>query len=127
MHKPGPAQAKLSVAQKQPVKMDETLIAMALSRPKAISTNPTLRSVHGALTFRLRDGKELTNLVELARALEEMADETFFHHANGERNDFSSWVKDVFELDGLSDSIRTTSKTETGTKIYRHLLQEMMK
>ena len=101
-------------------------ITITVSQP-GNSKNPALRSVDGTLTFKLANGRELSNLLELARALEEMADETFSHHVSIGRNDFSSWIKDVFEIEGLAESIKAVPKPEMRAKIYRHLLQELMK
>jgi hypothetical protein len=45
--------------------------------------------------FWCHDGKTLKNMGELASALKQMSDETFEHHLNSERNDFSTWVREV--------------------------------
>jgi len=86
-----------------------------------------LRSVSGEHTFKLANGKELSNLLDLAHSFEEMADETFFHHSNDAKNDFSNWIRDIFELEDLSNSLRAASKEESKAKVYRHLLQELMR
>lgn len=103
------------------------VLDVGIYRSPAVSKSHALRSVHGTLTFKLADGRELRNLVDLAAALEEMADDVFFHHANLEKNDFSSWLKDVFELEGLADAIRTASKPEMREKLYKHLMEEVMR
>ena len=79
------------------------------------------------MTFKVADGRELQNIIDLVRALEEMGDDAFFHHVSEEKNDFSSWLKDVFELEGLADGIRSASRPEMREKLYKHLLDEMMK
>ena len=99
---------------------------ITISEPKLLK-NPTLRSVHGTLTFKVADGRELQNIIDLVRALEEMGDDAFFHHVSEEKNDFSSWLKDVFELEGLADGIRSASRPEMREKLYKHLLDEVMK
>ncbi len=45
--------------------------------------------------FWCHDGKVLTNMKELGDALSVMTDETYSHHWNAERKDFSNWVRDV--------------------------------
>jgi hypothetical protein len=45
--------------------------------------------------FWTRDGARLKNLEELANTLREMPGDTFSHHANAEKNDFSTWVREV--------------------------------
>ena len=99
---------------------------ITISEPKLLK-NPTLRSVHGTLTFKVADGRELQNIIDLVRALEEMGDDAFFHHVSEEKNDFSSWLRDVFELEGLAYGIRSASRPEMREKLYKHLLDEMMK
>jgi len=56
--------------------------------------------------FWCSDGKVFRNLQELASALETMDDETFSHHANNERNDFSNWIADVFSEKKLAFQIK---------------------
>lgn len=48
--------------------------------------------------FRLHDGKEMRSLSDLRQALAQMERETFTHHVNEQRNDFSIWVDDALEL-----------------------------
>ena len=45
--------------------------------------------------FWCHDGRTVKNLNELTVVLREMPDETFSYHVNGEKNDFSSWIRDV--------------------------------
>lgn len=41
------------------------------------------------------DGRVVKNLEELATALKEMPEETFYYHVTKDNNDFSNWVRDV--------------------------------
>jgi hypothetical protein len=54
-----------------------------------------LEDVSGDKVFWCSDGKVIKNLKELASALKEMTEEIYLRHANGEKNDFSNWVRDV--------------------------------
>jgi hypothetical protein len=54
-----------------------------------------LEDVPGDKVFWCSDGKVIKNLKELASALKEMTEEIYLRHANGEKNDFSNWVRDV--------------------------------
>lgn len=47
--------------------------------------------------FYLQDGQKLKSVYELVDALEHMSDDIFKQHVNEGKNDFSSWIKDVFE------------------------------
>jgi hypothetical protein len=45
--------------------------------------------------FWCHDGRTLRNMGELAKGLSGMTDEIFIYHANREKNDFVTWVRDV--------------------------------
>ena len=77
--------------------------------------------------FVVADGRKLKNIIELADALETMSEEIFMHHANEFRNDFSSWVKDVFYDHSLAEDIsRARNRLETQIAILRRLVKELM-
>ena len=77
--------------------------------------------------FVVADGKKLKNIMELADALETMSEEIFRHHANELKNDFSSWVKDVFYDHSLAEDIsRAKNRLETQITILRRLVKELM-
>ena len=77
--------------------------------------------------FVVADGKKLKNIMELADALETMSEEIFRHHANEVRNDFSSWVKDVFYDHSLAEDIsRAKNRLETQIVILKRLVKELM-
>ena len=77
--------------------------------------------------FVVADGKKLKNILELADALETMSEDVFAHHVNEARNDFSSWVRDVFYDHSLAEDIsRAKNKVETQVTILRRLVKELM-
>ena len=77
--------------------------------------------------FIVADGRKLKNIIELADALETMSEEIFRHHANEFKNDFASWVKDVFYDHSLAeDMTRAKNKLETQIAILRRLVKELM-
>ncbi len=55
--------------------------------------------------FILNNGVRLKNLYELSSALAQLEAGVFVHHVNRERNDFSSWVRDVHQDKVLASSI----------------------
>ncbi len=63
--------------------------------------------------FVLRNGQKLKTVKELKESLKTMDEETFRHHVNHERNDFSEWIKHVFKDKELARKIKT-SKTKNG-------------
>ena len=77
--------------------------------------------------FVVADGRKLKNIIELADALETMSEEIFRHHANELKNDFSSWVRDVFYDHSLAEDIsRAKNRLETQIAILRRLVKELM-
>src|SRR3989344_6057919 len=77
--------------------------------------------------FVVADGRKLKNIMELADALETMSEEIFRHHANDFKNDFGSWVKDVFYDHSLAEDIsRAKNRLETQIVILKRLVKELM-
>ena len=77
--------------------------------------------------FVVADGRKLKNIIELADALETMSEEIFRYHANEFRNDFSTWVKDVFYDHSLAEDIsRAKDRLETQITILRRLVKELI-
>ena len=77
--------------------------------------------------FVVADGRKLKNIIELADALETMSEEIFRHHVNEFKNDFSSWVKDVFYDHSLADDIsRGKNRLEMQIAVLRRLVKELM-
>ena len=54
-----------------------------------------LADVPGEYVFWCNDGRIIKSMRELKEALEQMGDESYVYHVNAEKNDFSTWVKDV--------------------------------
>lgn len=59
--------------------------------------------------FWCSDGWVFKNLQELGVALEKMGEETFRHHSNEARSDFSNWVKDVIGDEKLARDLRKST------------------
>ena len=77
--------------------------------------------------FVVADGQKLKNVIELADALETMTEEIFRHHANEFKNDFASWVKDVFYDHSLAEDIsRAKNRLEAQIAVLRRLVKELM-
>ena len=77
--------------------------------------------------FVVADGRKLKNIIELADALETMSEEIFRHHANELKNDFASWVKDVFYDHSLAEDIsRAKNRLEAQIAVLRRLVKELM-
>ncbi|MCK5140524.1 MAG: hypothetical protein KAK00_07765 [Nanoarchaeota archaeon] len=76
--------------------------------------------------FILADGRKLKDLRELAFALEDMADEVFWHHVNDTKNDFVNWVEDVFKDKELAESIKNVrDRFNTQLAVLRHIVRKI--
>ncbi len=70
-----------------------------------------LEEVQAEKAFELHRGGSLRSIIGLQKALLEMSDETFSHHCNKHKNDFSKWVKEVLKEEILAKEIsRVKSK-----------------
>ena len=70
------------------------------------------------MRFTCHDGIHVKNLQELASALEQMSDDTFYYHVNESKNDFSKWVRDVIGDDKLSrDLDKTTNRLQAAKSV----------
>ena len=77
--------------------------------------------------FWVNNGPILKNMEELADALPEMGDETFHHHVNDEKNDFSSWVKDIIGDKNLANDLLSSKSRESALKKIRNRLNSLKK
>lgn len=76
--------------------------------------------------FVLMSGKAIRSLRELAQDLGEMDDVVFYHHVNDYRNDFVSWVKDIFNELELAEKISNErDKKRMQIIIYEHIVDKL--
>ncbi|MBI2546714.1 hypothetical protein HYV81_06060 [Candidatus Woesearchaeota archaeon] len=55
-----------------------------------------LRDASPEFYFHLSDGRVLRNVNDLLQALKSMSEHVYHHHVNAHRNDFSTWIRDIF-------------------------------
>lgn len=60
----------------------------------------------------LKNGKTLSKLGDLHKALKTMTDSVYEYHVNDNRNDFYNWVKDVFQDHKLAEDLLECSTKE---------------
>jgi hypothetical protein len=68
--------------------------------------------------FWCSDGRILKNLRELEKALTGMADKTFAYHSNGDKADFSNWVKNAIGDEQLAKDLgKSPSRTQAAKSV----------
>lgn len=76
--------------------------------------------------FVLADGRKLNSVFDLMHALQDMEDEVFRHHVNDARNDFASWINDVFEEPELAEELKTiNSKLDAELLLLRKMVKAL--
>lgn len=72
--------------------------------------------------FRCHDGKNIKNLRELGKSLNDMSDETFHYHLGEGRNDFSKWIREVVGDDKLAgDLSKTKSRMQASQAVAERI------
>ena len=93
-------------------------------RSDLLNTKKILEDTQPEFYFKLIDGSELKNLLELADALEKMSDDVFYYHANEAKNDFSNWIRDVFKQEELAnETSKCNNRQNMEIKILRFLIK----
>ena len=74
--------------------------------------------------FHVIDGNTLGSIAELANALDTMSDDAFYYHVGEQRNDFATWVRDVFGEQHLAAALmETTTREQALIAVLKHLLK----
>ena len=83
-----------------------------------------LGNVPAESAFVLFNGPKINNLFELAEALESMKETSFRHHVTGQKNDFSSWIRDIIGDNELAAKIMTTNNRSRMSSIVRDRVEQ---
>jgi len=75
-----------------------------------------LRNVEPERCFWVNNGPVISNLEGLQATLKEMGKETFSHHVNKEKNDFSVWIDQVIGDKVLAKELLKVKSKETFLK-----------
>lgn len=96
---------------------------MAIKTAPKKNALPLTAEVEPEKAFWLNDGRMLKNLKELGQALETMDGALWNFHANAEKNDFASWVEDVFGQKQLGSALRKTKSARTAAKRVKEKME----
>ena len=75
------------------------------------------------LYFYLNNGTPLKNIAELIDQLVNMDQVLFNHHVNKKNNDFSNWIRDVFDKKELARRINLTRSPQSMLKSITKYLE----
>lgn len=85
----------------------------------------TLRATQPEFYFNALDGSEIKSIPHLAHALDSMSDDVFHHHVTADKNDFSSWIKDVFKEKDLANTLsRKNTRLEAQVEVLKFILKK---
>ncbi len=77
-------------------------------------------------TFHVNSGAKLKDLLDLADAFASMSEETFRHHVNEYKNDFATWIEDIFGDHQLARQVRASKNPiEAQNFILKRMLKEL--
>ena len=98
------------------------------SKIKVVLTKISTGKAQEKHSFVLHDGRKLKSVYELIDELETMNDETFGEYVTDFKNDFSNWIRDVFENKPLSEELhRIKNRIDTQRAIMKHLVRDFKK
>jgi len=124
--------AKQKVAKKKAKRVSGVNVIRATKPRKAIYEVTIRKKILGKAPeeyhFQLKSGEKLESLYDLIDAMTEMSEEVFRHHVNDMRNDFSTWIKDVFDDENLAKEIKYINhKVEAQATLMRKMIKELRK
>ncbi len=76
----------------------------------------SLQDVPPQHVFWVNNGPLLRNIYELRDELKSMRDETYSYHVNREKNDFSSWARDIIGDEKLARDLRKSRGREEASE-----------
>lgn len=77
--------------------------------------------------FFCHDGCVAQNLQQLADCLSHINEDIFYHHANEAKNDFASWVRDVFGDDKLARDLSRAADHKEAAKLVKERVAWLQK
>ncbi|MFP4118907.1 MAG: hypothetical protein ACLFTH_02525 [Candidatus Woesearchaeota archaeon] len=97
-------------------------------RSSKASKKVSLEKIPAEKYFVLKNGKQLNHYLALADTLDNLEKEVVEYHVNELRNDFATWVEDVFGEKDLAKKIaKSKSPDQIRMIIYKHLIDKHVK
>jgi len=116
-----PEHKTITKAEAGPVSKPKETVEIVI-RKKILGEAPTEKH------FIVSDGKKLKNVKDLIDSLETMNDDTFRYHANEFKNDFATWLRDVFSHENLArDMEMVKHRLEAQRVLMKKLMDDIEK
>ena len=77
--------------------------------------------------FWINNGPVLKSLKEMAESLPQLNNETFQHHVNKEKNDFSKWINDIIGDKQLANDLLSSRNKDSFLKKVNNRLNALKK
>lgn len=91
-----------------------------------ITANTIKRDAPETSYFVLCNGKPVKNIKELADVMEELEDQIFNHHVTPDKNDFATWIKDIFKDIELAEKLAgLKDKKHMQLVLYKHITHKL--
>ena len=84
------------------------------------------RDAPDASYFVLCNGKPVKNIKELADVMEELEEQVFNYHVTPDKNDFATWIKDIFKDVELAEKLAgVKDKKHMQLVLYKHITHKL--
>ena len=100
-------------------KVSSKKITKKILKPKESQSSFFVQDIDPKHYFYLNDGRIIKDLFELCEVLLNISEDTFNHHVNNERNDFSNWIRSVFGNKSLALKISKCKTKEEMVSVLK--------
>ncbi|MBN2881476.1 hypothetical protein JXM83_05505 [Candidatus Woesearchaeota archaeon] len=84
------------------------------------------RSINEENFFITNAGEQIKDLKELAQNFATMHPDVFNHHVNEQRNDFATWVENIFKEKELATTLHLTHNAkDSQIAVLNHLVEKL--
>ena len=93
--------------------------------PKNAGKRRTLKRISKEHYFILADGTKVGHYLSLADVLEKVEETVLSHHISEIKNDFASWIAEIFDEKDLAKLVKNSkSPEEIRLHIYKHVIKQ---
>lgn len=95
---------------------------------KTESQKPKAAELPPEKYFVLQDGTAIKSVSDLAMMMDNISDDNYNFHVTEEKNDFSNWIRDVFNDHELAESLLSVKdKKESQIMLLKHSVSKTVR